>query len=80
MILAQDFFSDVSLHLVAGTEVSSEVSTGMKDLFPGSLVGVGRIWFLMGGQTESFSSPVTVDLRWFFVFSCRAAHDMVAAA
>ena len=42
MLLAQDFFSDVSLHLVAGTEVSSEVSTGMKDLFPGSLVGVGR--------------------------------------
>ena len=27
---------------MAGAEVSSEVSAGMKDLFPGSLVGVGR--------------------------------------
>ena len=27
---------------MAGTEVSSEVSAGMKDLFAGSLVGVGR--------------------------------------
>ena len=41
MILAQDFFSEVSLQLVAGTEVSSEVSAEMKDLFAGSLVGVG---------------------------------------
>lgn len=48
--------------------------------FQSSLVGVGRIRFLMGGQTESFDSPMTVDPRWFLVLSRRADHSMVAAS